>query len=148
MMARWLCLILLALPAHAIAAPHGSVRLCRDTELVEPAQRQFDNTDIRLPTNLLLDDFGTVDNPDCCGTRKWPLTIITQKPTELPPHMRCVTVPAIISPLSCVRSVAPSDNRDLEIVGVTSGDGNDDPNAPPLPGGFEQIHATIAKEFK
>jgi hypothetical protein len=132
---------------QASAAPIGAVRLCRDQELIEPAQKELNNADIRLPTNLLLDDFGPVDDPHWYDHR-WPLTIITLKPVEMPPRVKCIVVPAIISPLSKIQTVAPSDRRNFGVVGVTAGDGNDDPTAPPIPEGFENLHATVVQEFK
>jgi hypothetical protein len=137
-----------ALPGILCATePTGTVKLCRETDLVEPAQTSLNAAYIRLPTGLLLDDYGALKDPSPLEHR-WPLTIITLKPVEMRPHVQCVTVPAIISPLSRVRSVSPADHRYLEIVGVTKGDGNDDPTAPALAGWFNSVHATVAREFR
>src|ERR1700704_4351699 len=107
--------------AAGAAEPAGMIRLCREVDLIEPAQTNLDGAYIRLPTGLLLDDYGAQEDPDPLEHR-WPLTIITLKPVEIRPHVQCAVVPAIISPLSRVRSISPADHRYLEIVGVTEGD--------------------------
>ena len=137
-----------ALPGIVCATePTGTVKLCRETDLSdEQAQTSLNAAYIRLPPGLLLDDYGTQEDQSLLD--RWPLTIITLKPVEMRPHVQCVTVPAIISPLSRVRSVSPADHRYLEIVGVTKGDGNDDPTAPPLPDVFNSVHAAVAREFR
>jgi hypothetical protein len=136
-----------ALPDIARATePTGTVKLCRQTDLYDEHGISLNTTYIRLPPGLLLDDYGTQEDQGLID--RWPLTIITLKPVEMRPHVQCVTVPAIISPLSRVRSVSPADHRYLEIVGVTKGDGNDDPTAPPLPDVFTGVHAAIAREFR
>jgi hypothetical protein len=136
-----------ALPGIVRAAePTGTVKLCRETDLDDEHQTSLNATYIRLPPGLLLDDYGTQEDPSVLD--RWPLTIITLKPSEMRPHVQCVTVPAVISPLSRVRSVSPADHRYLEIVGVTKGDGNDDPTAPPLPDVFNSVHAAVAREFR
>jgi len=144
----WIFATLLFGAVHANAAPTGAVRLCRDQALMDAVQKRFNNADIRLPTRLLLDDFGRQDGSGSSVGHKWPLAIITLKPVEILPNVRCVVVPATISPLSKVLTVVPSDHRNLEIVGVTTGDGYEDPTAAPIPEGFEHIHVTVAREFK
>jgi hypothetical protein len=133
----------------AASEPTGMVKFCREADLVESAQRKLDAAYIRLPAGLLLEDYGPEIDPDPL-THRWPLTIITLKPIEMAPHIRCVVIPAIISPLSPVRSVAPADHRYLEIVGLATPDGREqsDPNLPPSWDWTPNIHSTVASEFK
>lgn len=130
------------------APPEGTVKFCREAGLVDDAQRKLDNAYVRLPTGLFLDDFGHVGDPDL--DHRWPLTVITLKPVEMPPHVRCVIVPAEISPLSKVQSVAPNDGRDLEItaVGTLDGKEDDDPNLPQSWDWASNIHATVNSRFR
>jgi hypothetical protein len=75
--------------ACALAAdPSGAIRFCRETDLVEPAQTELNRTHLRLPSGLMLDDYGQQDDPDLWEHR-WPLTIITLKPVDMPPHVKC-----------------------------------------------------------
>jgi len=142
-----ICVLLAA--SETVAAPaKGTIKLCRESGLVTEAQRKLDAADIRLPAGLFLDDFGRVGEPDL--DRRWPLTVITLGPVEMRPHLRCVIMPAIISPLSKVQSVAPSDTRDLEItaVGALDGKEDDDPNLPPSWDRTSNIHATVNTTFQ
>ncbi|MDE2162924.1 MAG: hypothetical protein KGJ53_07155 [Alphaproteobacteria bacterium] len=129
------------------APPQGTLKLCREADLVDDAQRRLDSAHIRLPTALFLDDFGRADDPDF--DHRWPLTIITLKPADMPPHVRCVIIPAIISPMSKVQSVAPSDHRVLEIdaVGTLDGKVDNDPDLPPSWDWTPNIHATVSTNF-
>lgn len=139
---------LLLTPALA-AEPAGTIKVCRETDLVEPAQTNLNEAYIRLPTGLQLDDYGAQEDPDPLEHR-WPLTIITLKPLEMRPHVQCVVVPAIISPLSRVRSVSLKDHRDLEIVGVGTPDGKmiSDPDLPPSWDWTSSLHITVEREFR
>ena len=144
------CVVLAPVIATAAwAAPRqGTLKLCREAGLVDDAQRKLDAAYIRLPTGLFLDDFGRIGDPDL--DHRWPLTLITLKPAEMLPHVRCVIVPAEISPLSRVQSVAPNDHRDLEIdaVGTLDGKQDDDPDLPPSWDWTTNIHATVNSLFR
>lgn len=142
-------LTFLLLPAASQAAePTGSIRLCREVDLVEPAQTNLNKAYIRLPAAVLLGDFGGRDDP--LAEHRWDLEIILLKPVEMRPGVRCVTVPGIISPLSSVRSVSPKDNRDLEIEGIAKPDGNLNADID-LPESWDwttSIHGTVEQEFR
>ena len=131
LLALWAVVIGASIGAIAATEPTGMVRLCRETDLLEPTRTNLASAFIRLPTGLLLQDYGQEDDSDPLA-HKWPMTIITLKPAEMRPHVRCAVVPAVLSPLSRVRSVAPADHRYLEIVGLVTPDGREetDPDFP------------------
>ncbi len=133
-----------------VSGPKGAVQFCKETDLVEPAQTKLTRADIRLPNFLILDDFGEIDNPASSYENKWALTIMTVKPLRIAPGARCAVIPAVISPLSQVRTVSPKDHRDLEItaVGTAIGEVTTNVNLPPSWDWTPNIHAQVAQEFK
>ena len=138
-------------PSTSTAArPRGAVELCKETDLVEPAQTKLTRADINLPNFLILDDFGVIDDPASSLENKWALTIMTVKPVRIPSGARCTVVPAVISPLSQVRSVAPKDHRDLEItaLGTATGEVTTNVTLPPSWDWTTNIHDRVAQEFK
>ena len=120
------------------------VRLCRDTNLVGPAQRELNQADIHLPAAVVLGDFGRP------GESIGDLEIILQTPVVMGPGVGCVVVAGTISPLSEVRSVSPQDGRKLEIEGIAKPDGNLNVDID-LPKSWiwaTDIHGTVERQFK
>jgi hypothetical protein len=116
-------ILLIAAPSRAEQV--GAVRICRQTDLPEPAQSRIDNMHVRLPALLWLQDWGIIGDP-ASADHHWPLSIVTLRPVELPPSVKCATVPARISPDSRVKTVSPRDRRYLEIEGIAKPDGRFD----------------------
>ena len=129
--------------ASAADGPSGSLRFCKGSGYIEPAQTNIDKATLRFPALLLVDDWGPENGS---FDARWPLAILTSKPFELTPRARCITVPAFISPLSKVRSVAPADHRHLEIEGTAHLDGTEDDDTD-VPGLSEPVTVVVQKTF-